>query len=614
MRPARSMARLSTSSTGSTPSNSRWPSSVIVTPTSTRSRPAFHVPAARSCELVGRAVRGVEAPADAAVGDPVADAREVLVLEAEAPAHGLAVGEVEHVGGGQAAAGEVDQLGDDAEHRVGLAQRAVGEADAQVGRAQLGGERRRTRRRRPRRRRTWPGSAARTPRCPGTSRSRRAAAACRPPRAGGGSRRAGPRPGARGRGRSGSGCCGRAGRAAVGRRGGPAAGSRAGSGRRARRPGCARAACRRRASTGWWWATCSCVPSTSCISRASWPQEASSRLSASAAVVSSARRTTGGRLADLLPQRGRGVEEEDVHLAPGGERAQDVEVAGRQPRQAEQRDALGEGGERGVGSQPLARGLEPLGGARLGEPRAQPPPQLRLPRGLGGHVDLAARPPAHHRRPVQRVAVEQLGEVADGREAARAAVGVVLGAEVDRRGCAATARRRHSPTTSSSGQTARCGDHGSVSGSTPDAVATASPTSRCGNGNSTFAQTPSERPGVAPRLADIRWVSQRSIPRVGTEMTSGANGSGSGSASSSPSASTRPSARSARWMWSIGHREVARQRTTLTSDSAEQRLQLPADGQAQPLDVLLAGVEDAHPETVERGDDEPDVELRGRRR
>ena len=62
---------------------------------------------------------------------------------------------------------------------------------------------------------------------------------------------------------------------------------------------------------------------------------------------------------------------------------------------------------------------------------AQPPPQLRLPRGLARHVDLAARPAAHHRRAVQRVAVEQLGEVADGREAARAPVGVVLGAEVD---------------------------------------------------------------------------------------------------------------------------------------------------------------------------------------
>ena len=85
--------------------------------------------------MYGRAMVGVEAPADAAVGDPVADAGEVLVLEAEAAADGLAVGEVEHVRGGEATAGEVDQLGDDAEHRVGLAQRAVGEADAQVGRA-----------------------------------------------------------------------------------------------------------------------------------------------------------------------------------------------------------------------------------------------------------------------------------------------------------------------------------------------------------------------------------------------------------------------------------------------------------------------------------------------
>ena len=64
------------------------------------------------------------------------------------------------------------------------------------------------------------------------------------------------------------------------------------------------------------------------------------------------------------------------------------------------------------------------------QPLAQPPPQLRLPRGLRRDVDLAARPAAHHRRPVQRVAVEQLGEVADGREAARAPVRVVLLAQV----------------------------------------------------------------------------------------------------------------------------------------------------------------------------------------
>jgi hypothetical protein len=47
-----------------------------------------------------------------------------------------------------------------------------------------------------------------------------------------------------------------------------------------------------------------------------------------------------------------------------------------------------------------------------------------------------------------------------------------------------------------------------------------------------------------------RWASQRSIPRVGTATTSGANGSPGARSSSAPSASTRPSARSARWAWS----------------------------------------------------------------
>ena len=60
------------------------------------------------------------------------DAGEVVVVEPEAPADRLAVGQVEHLGGGQALPGQLEQLGDDAEHRVGLAQRAVGQPDAQV--------------------------------------------------------------------------------------------------------------------------------------------------------------------------------------------------------------------------------------------------------------------------------------------------------------------------------------------------------------------------------------------------------------------------------------------------------------------------------------------------
>ncbi len=105
---------------------------------------------------------------------------------------------------------------------------------------------------------------------------------------------------------------------------------------------------------------------------------------------------------------------------------------GREAGQAEERDALGEVAQRRRCAEPLARRLEPLGGAGVGEPLPQPPPQLGLPGRLFGHVDLAPRPAAHHRRPVQRVAVEQLGEVADGGEPPRAPVGVVLAAQVGR--------------------------------------------------------------------------------------------------------------------------------------------------------------------------------------
>ncbi len=113
---------------------------------------------------------------------------------------------------------------------------------------------------------------------------------------------------------------------------------------------------------------------------------------------------------------------------------------------------------------------------------------------------------------------------------------------------------RHPSTTSSRAQTARSGNHGSASASIPDAVATASPTSLRGDGKSTFAHTPSPRPSPAPSRSDIRCASHRSMPRVGTATTSGANGSGSGSPSSARSASTRPSARSARWTWSTASR------------------------------------------------------------
>ncbi len=118
-------------------------------------------------------------------------------------------------------------------------------------------------------------------------------------------------------------------------------------------------------------------------------------------------------------------------------------------------------------------------------------------------------------------------------------------------------------TTSSSGQTIRSAIHGSVSGSIPDAAATASPTSLRGDGKSTFAQTPSAPSTLVPSRVERRCVSQRSIPRVGTATTSRANGSSGGSASNVASASTSPSARSARWMCSTLRRDSSAARIAL---------------------------------------------------
>ena len=89
-------------------------------------------------ELERRAVLRVEAPADAGRGDPVLEPHEVVVVEPEAPPDRLAVGQVEHLRRGQPLVGQVEQARDRAEDRVGLAQRAVGEPDAQVRRHEVG--------------------------------------------------------------------------------------------------------------------------------------------------------------------------------------------------------------------------------------------------------------------------------------------------------------------------------------------------------------------------------------------------------------------------------------------------------------------------------------------
>ena len=62
-------------------------------------------------------------------GTQSAERVEVVVDEAEPAAHGRVLGEVEDGAGGRAAAGEVEQLGRDAEQRVGAGERPVGELD-----------------------------------------------------------------------------------------------------------------------------------------------------------------------------------------------------------------------------------------------------------------------------------------------------------------------------------------------------------------------------------------------------------------------------------------------------------------------------------------------------
>ena len=182
-------------------------------------------------------------------------------------------------------------------------------------------------------------------------------------------------------------------------------------------------------------------------------------------------------------------------------------------------------------------------------------PQLELPLRL---VELGrpGRPALEHVGTVDGVAVEEVCDVPDAREAPRA----FHGCRVRCMCCASGASHgssKCSSTTSMSGHTARSGTQGSPFGSAPAAHANAPPTNVPGKGKAMLAHTPSCLPSRAPRCMDRRWVSHRSMPRVGTETTSGVIGSSSGSATSRASSDTRASARSDRWTWSISAEYVA---------------------------------------------------------
>ncbi len=140
----------------------------------------------------------------------------------------------------------------------------------------------------------------------------------------------------------------------------------------------------------------------------------------------------GGRRSpgEGLPEQRRGVQEEQVDVAFGGQGAQHPKLTRRQPGEPEQRQPAWEVEQRSVGAQPRARRAEPLRRPRLADAVAQVAPQLRLPaRAVGQRPTVpvairALRPSAHHVRTVAGVAVKELGHVANGGEPAGPADGV----------------------------------------------------------------------------------------------------------------------------------------------------------------------------------------------
>ena len=453
-------------------------------------------------ELVRLAVRVVETPPDSARDDPLLHPRDVVVVEPEAAPDGLAVGEVEQLRGGHPLVGELEQERDDAEDGVRLPQRAVGEADRRSGRRL---------------------SAARlAPLAPAV------VAVVGFPAA-----------------RSERGLDQRGDRLDVGahhdhvarleRRvlleqvedrvaddldlaGAAVAGVHLEAAVtaveqrppvRARRavadPAGVRSsrmsACSRPSSVSRLVGVAMVVVlvralrrrRTSCSSRESWPHEASSRLRGVVAVRSSLRRALAGPRScwSAAHSAGEGCSTNTWTSRACCDRREDLQVARRQPRDPEQREALRED----RGSRVLCGcARRRAGGARRGSASrsgraaaATARPARRPVSGSGPAAPvavLAARPGLEHLGAADRVAVVEVGDVPDAREPP-AAAGRASPARP------ATARRRESSTVWRSRQTSRSAAHGSLSGSMPVAVAVAAAISVPGNGKSMFAQTPS---------------------------------------------------------------------------------------------------------------------------
>ncbi len=80
-------------------------------------------------ELERAPVRGIEAPAHERAVHPFLQPVQIVVAEAETAAHRVPSREVQHLGRRDPGRGQLEHLGEDAHHGVGLAQRAVGQPD-----------------------------------------------------------------------------------------------------------------------------------------------------------------------------------------------------------------------------------------------------------------------------------------------------------------------------------------------------------------------------------------------------------------------------------------------------------------------------------------------------
>src|SRR4051794_890646 len=119
------------------------------------------------------------------------------------------------------------------------------------------------------------------------------------------------------------------------------------------------------------------------------------------------------------------MQEEEVDVAARGQRAQHGEVTGGGPGEAEERDARRPGGEGRRPPRAVARRAGALRGVRAADAPAQAPPQLRL---LVPGV-LPGGPAADELRTLERVAVEEVGEMADDGEAAGAPLALDVGGQ-----------------------------------------------------------------------------------------------------------------------------------------------------------------------------------------